>query len=275
MISSDVLAADGLRRAVGWNQLPSHWAMMLALEPDGCFVATTGTRPVGTVTTTTHGNRLAWIGMMLVDPEFRGRGIARELMGAAIESIRGKGIAAIGLDATPAGMPVYLKLGFVREMSMQRWLRPAGLAMPTGPSGVRPLLPADWVAVEALDRAATGVDRSRVLRRFAEDRRAGFVWPAEGNPVGWALLRPGANADHVGPIECADAAGIQALLTALLRAADGRAVHCDIPDDHSVATSIARGNGFAVLRPLERMRLGPSVATDLGLLAAIADPSIG
>ena len=123
MAATDVAAADGLRRAAGWNQLPSHWEMMLVLEPDGCFVATSGTRLVATVTTTTHGDRLAWIGMMLVDPEFRGRGIARRLMGAAIDSIRAKGIATIGLDATPAGMPVYSKLGFVRETSMQRWSR--------------------------------------------------------------------------------------------------------------------------------------------------------
>ena len=155
MVVSDVGAADDLRRAVGWNQAASHWNLMLALEPRGCFVATTGTRLIGTVTTTTYGDRLAWIGMMVVDPEFRGRGIARRLMGEAIDWIRGKGIATIRLDATPAGRPLYSKLGFVEETSMQRWLRPPGPTLPEGAvdlAGPRLLLPEDWDAVDALDR---------------------------------------------------------------------------------------------------------------------------
>lgn len=45
-------------------------------------------------------------------PEFRRQGIATALLQAAIDEARRLGVCSLGLSATPAGRPVYEKIGF-------------------------------------------------------------------------------------------------------------------------------------------------------------------
>src|SRR5687767_195790 len=101
LTKANLKAADQLRQLAGWNQMPEDWARLLALEPDGCFVATEDTKVIGTVTTTTFEQQLAWIGMMLVHPDYRRRGIGTALMQRAFDHLREGGITCIRLDATP------------------------------------------------------------------------------------------------------------------------------------------------------------------------------
>ena len=79
MKSGDLVAADSLRNLAGWNQTATDWNRILNYQPNGCFVAVNADRIVGTVTTTCYGQKLAWIGMMLVHPDFRRRGIGTHL----------------------------------------------------------------------------------------------------------------------------------------------------------------------------------------------------
>ena len=135
MTEGDVPAADELRRLAGWNQTLEDWRRMLRLEPRGCFVAVQNGEVVGTVTTTTHGQALAWIGMMLVHPEHQRRSIGTRLMRLALEYLQGRGVKCVKLDATPAGRPLYEKLGFVSQNGMLtnsfRWGISSSIPLPT------------------------------------------------------------------------------------------------------------------------------------------------
>ncbi len=121
--TEDIPAALTLCRIAGWNQLTEDWKRLLDYEPDGCFAAETEGRLVGTVTTTRYGSGLAWIGMMLVHPDYRRRGIATMLMERSLEYLQDRGVRCIKLDATPEGQHVYEQLGFSAEWSMRRWTR--------------------------------------------------------------------------------------------------------------------------------------------------------
>jgi ribosomal protein S18 acetylase RimI-like enzyme len=107
---SDIPAALRLKELAGWNQTESDWRRLLRLQPSGCFCATIEGNVVGTTTTTSYGRELAWIGMVLVDPEFRRLGIATKLMHTALDHLRDLGVATVKLDATPEGRPVYENL---------------------------------------------------------------------------------------------------------------------------------------------------------------------
>ena len=61
---ADIAAADLLRQKAGWNQTHADWLRTIRYEPRGCFAAVRGDEIVGTVTTTTYGTALGWIGMM-------------------------------------------------------------------------------------------------------------------------------------------------------------------------------------------------------------------
>src|SRR5439155_11800817 len=165
MTEGDLPAADALRRCAGWNQTLEDWRRLRRWEPHGCFVALQGAEIIGTVTTTTYGPALAWIGMMLVHPDCRQRGVGTGLMHRALEYLHGRNVACVKLDATPAGRPVYEKLGFLPEWTLTRCHRPAETRTVSPECAVAPtrdLSDADWGAVGAIDQVAFGAPRSRV-----------------------------------------------------------------------------------------------------------------
>jgi hypothetical protein len=98
------------------------------------------------------------------------------------------------LHATALGRPVYERLGFVAETAYLTLAGPTRAPAAAGPR-CGPGGQADLEAVLALDLAATGEDRRRLL---------GALWPAgglvagDGRPLGYHLPRPGARAGRRG-----------------------------------------------------------------------------
>ena len=70
--------------------------------------------------------------------------------------------------------------------------------------------------MEHIDTVAFGVERARVLRALATECLTMQVWPATGPVAGWGMLRPGANADYIGPLVCPHEEGATALLAETL-----------------------------------------------------------
>lgn len=279
MTEADLAAADALRRLAGWNQTPEKWRCLLRVEPQGCFVAEHDSEVIGTVTATTYGQALAWIGMMLVHPAHQRRGIGTRLIRQVLEYLQHRGIECIKLDATPLGRPVYEKVGFVAESTLTRYQRPAGSerrAPELAVGRTRNLGEADWEAVERLDTPAFGACRLHLLRNLTPLSRSALVWPAQGRVLGWGVLRRGANADHLGPLVCGSAEGSRPLVAALLDVAGNSPVVWDVLDQNEAAKAAAGRFGFTPIRNLTRMRLGPnSVTGDPQSQFAIVDPAVG
>src|SRR3954447_19650132 len=162
LFESDIPAAMRLKEAAGWNQTEKDWHRLLVLEPNGCFAALKDGRLVGTTTTTIYGNELAWIGMVLVDPQERRQGIATRLMNVAIDYLKDK-VAIVKLDATSLGLPLYENLGFRVEMGFERWVgtSTARNAESSKVEAVRDLF--------ALDRIAFAADRSKLIEKLIDD----------------------------------------------------------------------------------------------------------
>src|ERR1700693_3333420 len=119
---SDGPQALALSQAVGWNQTPADWSLVIEMNPEGCFAMKVDGSVIATTSTIRYGTDLAWIGMVLTHPEFRGRGYARALMGRALDHL--KDVQTVKLDATEMGEPLYKKLGFANECAIERWFRP-------------------------------------------------------------------------------------------------------------------------------------------------------
>src|SRR5438045_3328533 len=96
MTFADIEFGLRLKQENGWNQTAADWARFLALQPDGCFVAEEDSEPAGTVTTCLFGP-VAWVGMMLVSKERRGRGIGRTLLTHALAFLDGKKVRSVRL----------------------------------------------------------------------------------------------------------------------------------------------------------------------------------
>ncbi len=238
---ADIPVAMRLKEAAGWNQSEQDWANLLALEPEGCFGIDCDGVLVATSAAVCYGERLAWIGMVLTAPEYRGRGLARRLMERTLEFLEARRVAWIKLDATDMGRPLYIKLGFEEEGCVERCCLPR--VEHSRPVDLPPARLEDFLE---LDRAAFGADRGAVLRRVACESAA---IPGEGYAVG----RPGSQAAYFGPCVCRSAETARTLLQWFLARHPGESVFWDLPPGNAAALSLARELGFSPRRRLTRM----------------------
>src|SRR5438445_5117811 len=93
--------------------------MLLQLAPAGAFAALSEARIVGTAIGIDYGG-FGWIAMMLVDPAYRGRGVGRRLLEAAMDAVPSN--IPIRLDATPMGRRLYQRYGFEEEAMLSRYV---------------------------------------------------------------------------------------------------------------------------------------------------------
>ncbi len=300
MTVADLAFADSLRALVGWNQTIQDWQRLLALEPTGCFVAEWNGTPAGTATTTCYGRKLAWIGMVLVHPDFRRRGIGKALLQHCLEHLHSRRIICVKLDATPLGKPLYAQLGFQEEWTLRRWelgcldqlrLAVADEIKSWGPNdplerrspscaaadGIEFWGPNDPERLASLDAKAFGVSRQTLLDRLAKDCLGALLGLSKsGQVAGHGLLREGAKAAYLGPVVAASARTGRALVKALLARAGSRAIYWDVPDPNRAAVALAQSLGFTPQRTLTRMFLGPNEHPgDPQRQFAIAEPSLG
>jgi len=275
LTEGEVAAGLRLQRLEGWNQTERDWRRLLQLEPAGCFAAWLDGRFVGAVTTSTYGRELAWIGMMLVAPEHRRRGIATRLLSAALDYLRATGVAAIKLDATPAGRPIYEALGFVREGVIERW---ETIAQARIVNGAKSLDVEIRQQIHALDRFAFGADRARLLDALIADSSVApqVVMTPNRRLQGYALARRGLIASYVGPIIARDERAALALLDRMLAKLKGEKIFLDFHPGCGAASEVLLKRGFVKQRELIRMRYGSDeIATTAPQVFAIAGPEIG
>jgi GNAT superfamily N-acetyltransferase len=262
LFESDIPSAMRLKDAAGWNQTEADWRRLLSLQPNGCFAAVKDDRLVGTTTTTIY-DELAWIGMVLVDPQHRRRGIAARLMNVALEYLNGK-VETIKLDATALGQPVYEKFGFAVESEVERW---AGTGNSTGGESM------DCAALQdvlKLDRLAFNADRAKLIKRLVDEACVAPVLIREG----YALARSGTKKTYIGPVVAKDARVIETLLDRMLNQLPGDDVYIDVNRECVVDTTVLSDRGFVKERHLIRMAKGPSQKTS-PLIVAIAGPEVG
>jgi len=273
MTRADIPLVMQLITHAGWNQTEPDLRRFLTLAPDGCFVAESDGIGVGTVATWIFGP-VAWIGMMLVEQDHRGRGIGKRLMKQAIDWLESQRVETIRFDATPLGLPVYERLGFVRQFDLSRFG-----GTPDAPScngALSPLEQSMHEDVLALDHQVTSTDRSRLLTvLFHQHPQESFVSRRDQAVTGFITDRPGALATQIGPCSAIDAAAGRALLSRVLSRFRNHKVFVDIPHENIESLEFVRSAGLSARRGLTRMVRGREVCERIDSLWASSGPEKG
>lgn len=271
LTASDMDACMHLKNAAGWNQTPEDWQLVLRLNPEGCFAGEVDGRVVGTAVVVEYGTRLSWIGMVLVDPDFRRHGFGRRLMDQAMARA-GARTALVMLDASIYGQPLYHKLGFRDTGGVARLTGHARLD--AAPEGVVPMRDTDLAAVAAMDRTAFGADRRALIEALFR-RRPGSAWVRcrNGRIVAFCLGRDGTRCEQVGPVVAETAEDARSVAQAAL---NGSAAQFDVPESQGEFLCWLTGAGFTVQRTFSRMVLGEAtVPGKTARLFAAAGPEFG
>ncbi len=250
--SADIPMAMRLKDGAGWNQTALDWERFIIASPEGCFAAESDGRLIGTSTAIIYEGKLAWIGMVIVEPEFRGQGIGTTLLKRAIDHLDSRKIPCMKLDATPQGRPLYEKFGFVAEYNIERWM----LKRAESEAVIRQA-PERLEEVLRMDRAVFGADRSKLLRSLAASApELTLAAKDETGPAGYTFGRRGSRADQLGPwmARSEDVGAI--LLDEFLRRSSRDLIFVDCMGRNSAAVPLVKARGFELSRPLTRMFRG-------------------
>jgi GNAT superfamily N-acetyltransferase len=262
----DIPRAMELKNALGWNQTPEDWRRFLQLAPEGCFKAVREGELVATAIACVF-DRVCWIGMVIVQEEYRHQGVGRRIMIRCMQYSAERDCDLIVLDATRDGVSMYGRLGFrpeflvgtVRGMISEH--TPAQLNAPEDLE-LRRIRYGDLEAVVTLEAEALGAVREALLVHLVKEFPGrGFVCPGpQGGVRGFVLYRRGFHSVQVGPMCARDDETAHTLLHAAfsdLISAGGRApVVLTVPINNSGILKLIRSCGLSVDPRLTRMTRG-------------------
>jgi GNAT superfamily N-acetyltransferase len=254
LTQEDIPQGLALCRSAGWNQVAEDWELFLKLSNHGCRVAVDDDGAVkGTVSTVRYADRFSWIGMVLVDPNERRRGIGAQLLREALYVLTTDD--TVKLDATPAGRAVYRQLDFVDEYAISRLQKTGPLT--SAATSAEPIAQNDLAAISVFDEKVFGADRALVLRHMLERApHLAFMVKDRGDMAGYCFGRTGHQFTHIGPVIARDPDIAKELLSAALQNCADTPVILDALHHTPPWLEWLSSIGFKEQRPLVRMFRG-------------------
>jgi GNAT superfamily N-acetyltransferase len=251
----DIGQAIRLSNAERWNQTEKDWKLLVGNPENICLSASDGEKVIGTATAINYDNDVAWIGMMLVDREYRGRGVSKLLLSGLFEQL--KSCRSLKLDATPAGQPVYQKFGFKDEYLIHRMTAPPvslkALPFDDGHS-MEQVQPNNIPEVIEYDKQVFGANRRQLIEFLIEnDQENAWVIRQNGKISGLALVRKGTRFYQIGPVFASGTEDAKKLIAKSLEGLVGQPLVIDILNDKKELMDWLIILGFSQQRPFVRM----------------------
>jgi GNAT superfamily N-acetyltransferase len=245
-----------LSAAEHWNQTETDWKILIYGPHNHCLVAESENRIVGTATAMNYSNIVAWIGMVLVDKDYRGKGIAKTLVSSLLNLL--KSCRSVKLDATSAGQPVYEKIGFKNEYVIHRMVKSSELIHHAEESKLKPepLQPSDIAEISLLDYAVFGAERTYLLSSlYYENPDKACCLRHDGSIKAFSLGRKGRNYFQIGPVVAHGTEEAVSLIFFVLQELYGEHIVVDVFDDKPELIHWLEGTGFIHQRQFSRMYL--------------------
>ncbi|WP_162233469.1 MULTISPECIES: GNAT family N-acetyltransferase [unclassified Sphingomonas] len=262
MTQEDIDGVHRLSKGEQWPHRVEDLADMLAVGTG--TVAELNGEVVATTMWWRAGPAIATLGMVIVSRRHRGAGIGRIMMDAVLDQIAAAlgPDAAIQLNATEDGLPLYRKLGFsgVGEILQHQGAAFQAPLVPLGPGErLRPMGERDGAVVDALVRAGSGLDRPAVMT-VLRDKAHGVVLTHGDEVSGVALFRRFGRGYVVGPVIAPDVTRAKALIAQWIGSRSGEFIRLDIHGDSGLGPWLEELGLVRVGRVVTMVRGGEPVA---------------
>lgn len=141
MTRTEVDLAVSWANSEGWNPGLHDAEPFYATDPNGFFLGIKDGKPVASISAVAYGDSFGFLGFYIVQPQFRGMGLGREIWNAGMKHLEGRNI---GLDGVLEQQKMYERKGF-------------------------------WTCYKSIRHqgAGTGIERTGIKARAGHERRAG------------------------------------------------------------------------------------------------------
>jgi len=192
---------------------------------------------------------ISWLGAIIVLPEYRKRGIGKEITCHLVSYCKSKGCTTQLLIASEMGEPLYTKIGF--EISSTYTFYKNESAISTQHiSNIRKVKPEDVQSIKEIDKEITGEERFVFLKKFIS---TGWIYESDKTKDVKGIYLPDIGS---GLVIAKDANAGLTLMKLRLSLGKTSAI---VPSKNTVACEYLISQGFQEYRTVPRMVLGNDV----------------
>ncbi len=255
--AADVDRLHALTIGVGWPHRAEDLRLLVAAG-EGVIATDPIERPIGSAMWFPSGDDFATVGMVVVAPPLQMRGAGRWLMDRVMERCAGRDLRLV---ATPEAYRLCRAMGFepvglvLRHQGIAR--AAATPALPPAGTVLRSATAVDFDAIAALDAAAFGADRRRILARFRATSEV-VVAETDGAIDGFAFERAFGRGRLIGPLVATCDRVAISLVADRLEAHPGAFVRIDLA--HVAGRPIAAASPEALGRAFASLGLRSALA---------------
>jgi len=269
MTPADLALALDWAEAEGWSP-GNHDALCFhAADPTGFLLGEVAGEPAGCIATVAYDDAFGSLGLYIVRPEFRGRGIGLAIWNAGMAYL---GQRNVGLDGVVSQQANYTKSGF---RLAYRNIRYEGTGGGTVAPGIVGLATVPFEDVLAYDRQMFPAARPHFLRCWIQ-QPGGVALGArrEGRLAGYGVLRACRSGFKVGPLFADDEQIAEDLFRALTAEASGSVV-LDVPEANPGAIALARRHGMREVFATARMYTREAPALPIQRIFGVTSLELG
>lgn len=249
----------------GWNPGIEDGKVFYETDPNGFYIAEVDEKRVGCVSGVAYDDRYGFLGLYIVIPEYRNRGIGKKLFAKALEYL---GKRTIGLDGVVDMQESYKAYGFRPLYRNARFKCEGGGTLP------KTLCSIDKVPFETLnefDRKVFGMDRTKFIRNWiAMPNAKGLAFCGKDEGLhGYGVIRKCKAGYKIGPLFAQEPAIAIDLFEGLKSLAPGNEIFLDVPNTNLNALNLAKSYGmekvFETIRMYNRILLSPNLGYTYGV----------
>lgn len=242
----------------GWNPGVNDAEAFWAADPEGFWAMETEDGLTGSAAIVSYQGMAGFVGLFIVRPEWRGRGLGREFWNFFCKhlSTRLHADAPMSLDGVFAMQPFYAASGFVFT---HRNLRMEGVGVSSHPDPhIIELNTLPFPAIASFDYAHFGAPREAFLQHWINPPGGLALAFQTGETLrGMGVIRPCQRGFKIGPLFAQDEEAAEGLYAALSSHAAGQPIFLDIPENNPAACALAARHGLKEAFGCARMVRGP------------------
>ncbi len=256
--SVDVEALHALSLGVEWPHRPGDWDAFRSLGQGIVALDAIG-RVFGSAMWFPHGEDCATIGMVITTPRVQAQGGGRWMMDRILDEC---GDRRLILNSTRAAYRLYVSLGFEPQAIVyqhQGYAAPWAASLPGSAAAVETIAPTGLGEVAALDEAAFGAARPRLMAYLAGTAETRGL-RRDGRLVGYGMRRTFGRGTVIGPVVAESEADAVALVASLLTGLDGQFVRMDTRQFPGPLRSLLESAGLKLFDTTKTLTRGAPLA---------------
>jgi GNAT superfamily N-acetyltransferase len=241
----------------GWNPGLHDAECFYKTDPTGFYAARLDGEVVGTISLVKYPCDYVFEGLYIIKPEYRGKGIGKQLQEYALDLCKDKNLA---LDGVVGMQQKYTDYGLQFAYNSTRY---EGKADGEQSKYCKKITEADFKDVAAYDKACFGFERTSFLECWLhmQDHTSMLIRNSKGEVNGYGVIRKCHKGFKIGPLFCESEGEAELLYGSLTSTVKGETIYLDVPEANEAGVQFAQIH--SMLPVFSTVRMYSKAAPDL------------